>query len=459
MAHQLTTQNLFNAWNNSADQNRRAVVKELVDIYSHSWQYLLEERINARFLEQNAERLRLVADTSINLLRWVTDEIAAIYSAPLSRTVNGSSEGLEPYTSGGLLDEFLDQACKWTYFCREAAIRPLVNNGTLSFDLVSPDRFTVIRHPSDPLLFLAIIIKLTDNRFAVWTSETHFIADEQFNPLHDEENPDHINPYGVIPYIVTHNAYPATTFFNERDSLALRSATLEAGLKLTDHNHLRHLQSFKQLVIIGSTDETLARMAVDPSSAGLIKNPQARVEVLDMQANLETHLSTAFLAFKPVLTAHGIWKDVIKGSGEASSGYALRIKMHIQNAAWNKLRVLWTLYERQLYNVASVVLQVDAGIALPSGSLELEFSDIGPGGNPKERVDLCKALQNAGFSRAAALRDVYGKSEEWIAKNEAELRSEEIASAPMSIPAAPAPDEQEEDLEDVEVELEEGLTV
>jgi hypothetical protein len=126
MAHQLTTQNLFNAWNNSADQNRRAVVKELVDIYSHSWQYLLEERINARFLEQNAEKLRLVADTSINLLRWVTDEIAAIYSAPLSRTVNGSSEGLEPYTSGGLLDEFLDQACKWTYFCREAAIRPLV---------------------------------------------------------------------------------------------------------------------------------------------------------------------------------------------------------------------------------------------------------------------------------------------------------------------------------------------
>ena len=91
--------------------------------------------------------------------------------------------------------------------------------------------------------------------------------------------------------------------------------------------------------------------------------------------------------------------------------------------------------------------------------MDLEFSDIGPESNPKDRVELCKALQEAGYSRAAALRDVYGKSEAWIEQNEAELQREEIASAPLSIPAAPALDDREEDLEGVEVELEEGLTV
>ena len=130
--------------------------------------------------------------------------------------------------------------------------------------------------------------------------------------------------------------------------------------------------------------------------------------------------------------------------------------MHKQSAAWSKLRLLWALYERQLYSVASVVLEKEAGVLLPSGSLELDFSDIGPESNPKDRAELCKSLQEAGYSRAAALREVYGKSEAWIAQNEEELQREEIASAPLSIPAL----EEEEELDVVEVELEEeGMTV
>ena len=464
MPHSITTDDLRHAWSADREKTRRDSIRELLDIYRHEWRYLLIERINARFLEQNAEKLRVQADTSVNLLRWVTDELAAIYSEQCVRSIEGSSDGLEPYQNEGLIDLFLDQACKLTQVCRELAIRPLWDDRAqaLCYDLVTPDKFSVIPHPTNPLGFLAIIIELPDTgyrqaHYSVWTDGSHFLADEQMRPLDSIENPDHLNPYGVIPYVVAHARFPAQAFFNERDAFGLRDATLDAGVQKTDHNHLRHIQSFKQLAITGSTDENLGRLALDPSLCALIKNPQANVQVLDLQANLREHLETLFLGVRPTLAMSGIWQDVVKDSSDSASGYALSLKMHKQTVEWDRLRGLWTLYERQLYSVASVIAAVDAGVSLPVGELDVVFPDIGPASNPLDKAQLAEKYQAVGMSRSMIWREVFGKSEEWIEQNAAELAEQEWADAPIEIPAMPEPEEAEVELSDEELEEEELL--
>ena len=456
MSRLITQDDLRHAWNADQEKHRRESVRELLDIYRHEWRYLLIERINDRFIEQNAERLRAQADTSVNLLRWVTDELAAIYTEPCFRSVDGSSEGLAAYENNGLIDLFLDQANKLTQLCREIAIRPLWDEdaGALCYDLVTPDKFSVVPHPTDPLRFLAIIIELPKNYhracYSVWTDGSHFLADEQMRPLDSEENPDHLNPYGVIPYVVTHARFPAQSFFNQRDSFGLRDATLDAGVQKTDHNHLRHIQSFKQLAITGSTDEQLGRLSLDPSLCALIKNPQASVQVLDLQANLREHLETLYLGVRPTLAMAGIWQDVVKGSSDSASGYALSLKMHKQTTIWARMRGLWSLYEKQLYSVASIVSFVDAGVVLPMGNYEVEFPDIGPASNPLDKATIAEKYQAVGMSRQNIWREVFGKSEEWIAQNEAELTAQEWADAPIEIPAMPEEPE-------IEVELSEDI--
>ena len=453
----LTITDLLQCWSGGSEVERRANTRELLNIYNHRWMYLLKERINERFLEQNAEKLRLQADTSINLLRWVVDEIGAIYSQPANRTINGSSDGMEAYQNGGQIDHLFDAACKYTLLCRELAIRPLVVDGQVVFDLVTPDRFSVVPHPTDPTGILAIVIKLPDNKyrgdravFSVWTDATHFVADEQMRPIVNTANPEMINPYGSIPYIVAHARYPATSFFNLRDMDGLKEATINAGVQKTDHNHLRKLQSFKQLAVTGSTDEALGRMSMDPSSMALIKNPNASIQVLDMVAPLREHLDTIFLATRPTLITHGIWQDIVKGTTESSSGYALSIKQHKQATEWAKLRVMWRVYERQLYNMASLILEVETGAGLPPGELEVDYPEIGAASHPSDQADLATKYQTIGMSRANIWREVFGKSEEWIKQNEAELDAQDLADAPMEVPPFEATDEE---LEDEEVEV------
>jgi len=115
------------------------------------------------------------------------------------------------------------------------------------------------------------------------------------------------------------------------------------------------------------------------------------------------------------------------------------------------MRGLWSLYEKQLYSVASVVSLVDAGVALPAGELEVEYPDIGPASNPLDKATIAEKYQTVGMSRQNIWREVFGKSEEWIQQNEQELTAQEWADAPIEIPAMPEPD-----LE-VEVELSEDI--
>ena len=375
----------------------------------------------------------------MNLLRWATDTISAIYSKPVQREIDGDPE---PWNRFRDLDLAMDAASKLLFLCKELFVRPLVySDGSVLLDVMTPDKVLVVPSKSDPWLMDAIAYSVENgNRFIIWTADNHFILDDTWSIINQPDNPENINPYGVIPWLSLHQSYPIEgSFFNDLKSEGLKQATLSAAIALTEFGHLRQLQSFKQLAFIGmGSDESALRAMVDPSSAISIRNPSASIQVLDTQADLKSNLSTILDNAAATLNLYGIRPDMVKGTMSAPSGYALSIMMHDLSRQWESQRQIWRVYESSLYQLTSRIIEVDTGQVMPEGEIRVIWGDIQPANNPQEEANYFQTLvTNQLISRKTAMMRMLGLTEEEVDEEFAEMQFEKRQFSLLNVPAMP----------------------
>lgn len=442
---EIQPEDLKKIWHSKAEINRRRYICEVLQIFDHDWKDLLDDRLRQLFLEQNYEKIRMQANTSINLLEWAARELGGIYAQPAHRTIDERDEGLEPYLSDGELDAALDEAARCCFATRQVFLRPLVvgegDQARIVLDLVMPDQVAVIPNDKDPLKLDAIAVRLSETRWAIWTDTRHWIVGPNWEPLPLEDgdgnrsNPEGVNPYGVIPYVACHARYPSRGFWSHRKITGMLEATYQTGVGLSDHGYLRHNSSFKQLYIRSDkADEKTAKMSADPTTVIHVRGATAQVGVVDLQANLREHLETLMQGAQATLALYGIRPEAVRGQIDASSGYALKLKTHKQEAAWAAYRLAWTRNEQALYAVAQVVWNVDTGGVLPAGKLGIEYAQLGPGQDPKEQAELALMLVELGMSKANMWREVFGKDDDWIEANQKEREEERLGEEPVLSP-------------------------
>ena len=433
----VTIEGMKKLYRSSSELQRRDRVSNLLKIYGSDWTDQLDDEIARLFLPQNYEKLKLRGDISLNLIRWATDTIGAIYSKPVNREIAGDPSPWDRFRD---MDLALDTACKLLYLCREMFIRPIAySDGSIVLDIMTPDRVAVIPSKSDPWGMDALLYSVdNEDRFILWTHENHVILDSAFNPIPQADNPENLNPYGLIPWVFCHSEYPTGATFNDKASTGLRSATLSAAVAKTDHAWLRHLQSFKQLVFTGMNDESAVRAMLDPSTALCIKNPAATVTVLDTQANLKAHLSSILDDAAATLNLYGIRPDMVKGTLSAQSGYALMIQMHETQREWENQRQIWRVYERQLYDIARLVVDVDLGQQMAEGEISINYAEIGPAANPQEEALYYKTLIETNMiSRRSAMMRLLDMTSEQVDQEFDEMGMERREMSVMNIPPMP----------------------
>lgn len=429
-----------NQWEKSKERRERAHLRRCM--YQHDWKDQLREEVLRQFLPQNAEKLMVRADTNLNLLRWATDLIAAIYSRPVVRTFGETL--LAPMPE---VDMAIDLACRLTFLQGETLLRPMWVNGRMMLDVIPSDRFHVVPDPVDRLRLQAVVISHCDHdgqvkKYELWTDATHAFLGRDWkylsSPTPATDGTEFANPYGIIPYVCAHSLYPTASFWHHHEAEGLYQATLLMGVALTDWGHLRHLQSFKQLVI--RTEEKdgskIAKIAADPSSTLMLRGPTASASVLDMQADLSGHLNALFDRAEAILHLYGITADVVRGNAQlsASSGYALQLKLHSMERIWEGQRIGWRLWERELWRVARVVLPIEGGPTLPDDALDIAWGEIGPGRDPVQTQEQARLMLSAGMiSKRESLRLV-GYTEEQIEQIIAEQLDEMEMFAPPSLP-------------------------
>ena len=436
-------QKLKQLWGSQSEVDRRAFVKEILRIFDNDWLKDLDLRLKELFLEQNYQKIRQRADISINLLKWLANELGSIYSKPATRTIDGQPID-DAYLMKGALDDALDQAARLNFVTREILLRPLVvtdvdkNNENqkthyMVVDVVTPDKVFVIPHPEDLTRMSAIVLQLPKGGYVIWTDDNYYKLSRTWEVIQDPENPDFENPYGMIPYVACHAVYPTRHFWHHKETTGLREATYSVGIGKTDHNHLRHHQSHKQIVITADdVDKDFRRILGDSSTAMHIRGDGASAQVLDMQVNLREHFETLMGAAQAVLALYGINPQAVRGTLEAQSGYALELKMHKQEQVWDSYRRSWSRCEKMLYDVAQVVWEVDGPGGLPEGEIDIDYPEIGPGRDPKEVADLVSQyLADGLISKKEAMRRI-GMTDEQIELMEQEILEESASRAPLA---------------------------
>lgn len=428
--HDPTINNIRQSWGDGDVRREIAARRRLM--LQGDWRDWLRERILAQFLPENAAKLLVRANTDLNLLAWITNEIAQIYATPPKRTWAG---GVKVGGVGIEVDMALDAACKYAYALGEVALRPRFVSGRVLVDAIPPDRFDYCTSPDDPLKIEWICIENTrptigeTQTWRIWTDR--HVATLRSGWVLDKDS-IRLNPYGVVPYVVAHRHYPHWGLWQASASDGLVEATLYAGVALTDHAHLRHHQSYKQIVIRSDQDaQQQAMLASDPASAITVRGTGG-AEVLDMQADLLGHLNSLLSRIELTLQQYGIRPEVIRGTLDAASGYALSIKLGAQQRQWEQQRLLWELWEKRLWEIGARTVPADHGPGLPALD-SIQWADLGPGTDPSEVANRASSLVTAGIiSKREALRQLE-YSEEQIVKIEIE-RADDVAATPVFAP-------------------------
>lgn len=423
---------LKDVWFSKEEKIRRRKVKELIKIYSNDWADLLEKEIQSLFKDQEeAANLCSRADTSLNLLKWTTDTLASVYSKRVTRVIETDQGEIEdPTINDAQYDMALDAADKMMFLCREVFVRPVWLDDTLILDLATPDRVAVILNPKNHRVMDAIAIQTSEGGgFQVWTNEEFLLLDKDWNILPEGDQP---NQYGFIPWLACHANYPIHSFFNESQSEGLKRATIQAGVAKTDYNHLRHIQSFKQVVITGASKEEQKTLRVGPSAAFHLQDPQGSVNVLDLQANLKDHLDSLLSSVAATLNLYGIRPEQVRGNLTASSGYALEIQMHETEKVWQHHRQMWRLYEQELFEMAREIQASESFTFLQGGQLVIDFPNIGPSGNPQDEIDyISKAVASGLMSKVEAMQRLFGYNEERALLELEKIKKEQNMLNPM----------------------------
>lgn len=424
------------------EEQRRKDSKELYDIFRHSWRKRIEKKMEDLFTQDTIDELRFQVSTDLNVLRWAADELGKIYAQPPKRTVGGldvlegAEDPLAPYLGNGSLDLALDQAARICYACRAVGIRPLVANAGkdnkphIILDVIPPHKIFAIPDDTDLTRTKLVAIK-KKNGCIVWDNESQVSYDDGWKK--EEEQP---NPYGCIPYIVAHAGYPAVDYWSTCDAFGLRDAAYLVAIAATEHNHLRRLQSHKQGWYRSDKDVPLS-ILTDPSRWIRLEG-EGDAGLLDMQADLQGHLDSLLDRAAATLALYGIRPESVRGSLDASSGYALSLKLLSQEAAWAQQRRIWQVWEQRLYEVSREVLAVDASVALPEGEIKIDWAEIGAEATSMDKAELHgKYLDMKVVSRAWVQRQM-GLTPEEVEQIEKERLEEGVGAMLPPAPTVPS---------------------
>jgi len=456
------------------DKERHLYIENVWNVYSGSWEdsslttptlrsgkpskSLIMKELEKRF-PVTWKKLARNADTSINLLRWASSKVGNIYDVPTTRLVNDEEV---PQYDTAILQQTLSQLVPLSYALRNMFIRPMVVEGEILYDVIRPDQATVLPDPLNPRKLLAIAYKV-GTRYVVWTKENHWVFGSQDfnNPILNPENPNNVNPYGIVPVVSVPNDFPIGSFWDTFGSNELYTSSIETAIALTDLRRLQQVASHKQPYLKGDPDKDFDRFAIlDPANPIILRGKEATAGVLDLKADLQQGMSTILKIAGAVLSFMGFNPKIVTGeSASPQSGFAILLQNADLEAVRDKLRTTWTLHEQSLYSVTRQVVEVErlhpensSLESLPEGQITTLFGDTSNPLSPQEEKDYWHSrLQGGTTTLVDVLMELDGLSKESAEEKALEIEEYKNRSAVTSTFFPPPMEETEETIEEPEV--------
>ena len=328
---------------------------------------------------------------NVNITKRVIDRISLVYMTPPIRTYSNEVtpdyfvekdlklQRLERMTN--LLDGVLVKPC-WR----------IKDDGTgcIEYDLIMDYEALFDSDPLKPYAIVypiaqkASVLDTTPEQFVYWDAENTFVFDQNGKQYTSDDNPDMVNPYGVLPFVECfRDGKPETDYLDTNASRDLIQTNLAINVAETNKNANIQFQSFGYLYVNGSGidkdtmqigQDKISFLGVDGSIS--IVSPPNAVPALDESIQS---------SYKMLAQNYHLPISFVEGS-TAASGVALKMR-NLELTDNRKSDVTrWKDIEYKIFDLERLMIAVEQG--KDAGDLEdIDFSESVEVLNDQEQRD------------------------------------------------------------------------
>ena len=299
---------------------------------------------------------------NVNITRRIIDRISLVYMKPPKREYSNENFPI-------LLNEKdfkMQRAERMTNLLEHILVKPTWRNGVLDYDIImdfeaefgdDPLRPTAITYP---LSIKASVMDNTPELTAYWDSENTFIFDANGKIQDDPDNPDHINPYGVLPFVECFkNGRPEYSYIDTSPAMDCVATNLEINVSETNSNANTMFQSFGYMYVNGSQVEkdTLEVGQDKISFLGI----DGTMNIVSPPNTVEALARSIEHSYKLLAQNYHLNISFVEGT-VAQSGVALKMRYSELSDARISDIIRWKGVETQMFELESIILGVEAGI-------------------------------------------------------------------------------------------------
>jgi hypothetical protein len=334
----------------------------------------------------------------LNLVKRVIDKSATTYRVAPKRTFIGMDQqaGDDLYRVMNA-DAMLKRASRYTKLLKTTALRVAWVNNVPTLYLHTPAILDV--EAADPERPSRIIVTNTSTRpedvtYADWTATTFNLRDARGYAVRSHDNPDNVNPYGVLPFVPLFDALPDADFFlpGGNDLIECQQAV---NVALSNLWRSVELQAHGQAYAVGVSATT--RLETGPNRAILL--PQGgSFGYAAPNSPIGEILSAIEFVMRQVAATNAIGSEIFDLSKVAESGSAKHAeRLDLKEARADDI-ALWRIAEARLFDVLKAVINTHTpGTIAENASLRVDFAE------QQDQLSEAETLTNAQTKQALGI--------------------------------------------------------
>ncbi len=318
------------------------------------------ESYTKKYFSQNL--LSKIPVANVNITKRIIDRISLVYMKPPKREYSNENFPALLHEK----DFKMQRAERMTNLLEHILIKPTWRNGVLDYDIImdfeaqfgdDPLRPTAITYP---LSIKASVMDDTPELTAYWDADNTFIFDNNGKIQDDPDNPEHINPYGVLPFVECFkDGRPEYSYIDTSPAMDCIATNLEVNVSETNSNANTMFQSFGYMYVNGSQVEkdTLEVGQDKISFLGI----DGTMNIVSPPNTVEALASSIEHSYKLLAQNYHLNISFVEGS-VAQSGISIRLRNQelLEQRIHDVLR--WKATENKLFELESIILGVEAGI-------------------------------------------------------------------------------------------------
>ena len=315
----------------------------------------------------NESMLTKIVTGNVNITKRIIDRVSLVYMVSPKRT----------YTKEDIVDTFFQKDMKLQRLERMTNLLDGVlfkpcwriddNGGHIEYDIIfdyeplffgddpmKPDAYVY------PISMKAQVLTNESEKFAYWDKEHHFIFDRNQKIYSNEDNPEMINPYGVLPFIESYrDGKPEYNYMDTDASIDLIQTNLAMNVAETNKNANVMFQSFGYLYVNGAGIDTQDTMKIGQDRINYL-GVDGTINIVAPPNSVPALDESIKSAYKMLSQNYHLPTSFVEGT-TAESGVALRLRnQELQDDRKSDISK-WRDFEMQLFELERLIVAVEEG--------------------------------------------------------------------------------------------------